>query len=100
MLQVFSRELEKGLVGWHTGFKVELVVSMAKFVPIMIGVGLVVLIIAVLMMFRLPSTPSEPASNKPVGTSTLGHGGPGPERQSQGQGNHSPEFSPEPMPAR
>lgn len=56
---------------------------MAKFVPVMVGLGLFVLAIALLVFFNSPHTPSGPSSNKPVGSSTLGHGKPGPTRQSQ-----------------
>jgi hypothetical protein len=56
-------------------------VSMKRFLPAMIGAGLVALI-SILLLFWKSSDPT-PASDstKPLGTSTLSHGGPGPMRQ-------------------
>jgi hypothetical protein len=66
---------------------------MAKFVPVMVGLGLFVLAIALLVFFNSLHTPSGPSSNKPVGTSTLGHGGAGPTRQSQDRVMNLPDSS-------
>ena len=54
---------------------------MKHFLPVVIGVGLLALI-SLLVFFWTPYDPSPvPASVKPIGTSTLSHGGPGPVRQ-------------------
>jgi hypothetical protein len=56
-------------------------VSMKRFLPAVIGAGLVALISILLLLWK--SSDPTPASDsiKPLGTSTLSHGGPGPIRQ-------------------
>lgn len=54
---------------------------MKRFLPAVILAGILALI-SILLFFWKPSDPSSaPVSSKPLGTSTLSHGGPGPARQ-------------------
>ena len=56
-------------------------VSMKRFLPAVIGAGLVALISILLLFWKSSDPTPAPVSAKPLGTSTLSHGGPGPIRQ-------------------
>lgn len=59
---------------WHTDFGNEPATYM--FIRIMLIVGLATLVLAFILLVHASRTGTSPFSDKPLGTSTLGHGGP------------------------
>lgn len=54
---------------------------MKRFLPVVILAGILALISIPLILWKRSDPSSAPLSAKPLGTSTLSHGGPGPARQ-------------------
>ncbi len=80
--KVRRRDLAKGPPDWHTGSgHSRWMPWMRRFLPVLLTAGLLVLLLA-LMLLRAPGRPpAGSVSTKPVGVSTLGHGGPAPARE-------------------
>jgi hypothetical protein len=59
---------------WHTDFEREM--DRRMFVRIMFIIGMATLVLAFIILPRVSHTVTPPLSAKPLGTSTLSHGGP------------------------